>query len=65
MEPDLVTDIYTGTVAIHLKLTQPSTHLWLHIRETFVTAVPTLQLSSTDGTSTVGVKECFEYTPQE
>ncbi|XP_036429797.1 glutamyl aminopeptidase [Colossoma macropomum] len=65
MEPDLVTDIYTGTVAIHLKLTQPSTHLWLHIRETFVTAVPTLQLSRADGTSTVGVKECFEYTPQE
>uniref|UniRef100_A0AAR2IPR3 Aminopeptidase n=1 Tax=Pygocentrus nattereri TaxID=42514 RepID=A0AAR2IPR3_PYGNA len=65
MEPDLVTDIYTGTVAIHLKLTQPSTHLWLHIRETFVTAVPTLQLSRVDGTSTVGLKGCFEYTPQE
>lgn len=65
MEPDLNTDIYTGSVSIHLKLTQPSTHLWLHIRETFVTAVPTLQLNSADGISTLGVKECFEYTPQE
>ncbi|KAI4892086.1 hypothetical protein NFI96_022387 [Prochilodus magdalenae] len=65
MEPDLTTNIYTGSVAIHLNLTKSSTHLWLHIRETFVTAVPTLKLITSDGTSTVGVKGCFGYTPQE
>ncbi|XP_067278034.1 glutamyl aminopeptidase [Pseudorasbora parva] len=65
LEPDLNTDIYTGSVSIHLTLTQPSQHLWLHIRETFVTAVPTLQRSGPSGLTSVRVKECFEYTPQE
>lgn len=65
MEPDMVEDTYTGSVSIHLNLNEPSTHLWLHIRETYVTAVPTLQLSGPTGISTVGVKGCFEYTPQE
>ncbi|XP_062851140.1 glutamyl aminopeptidase [Trichomycterus rosablanca] len=65
LEPNLDTDVYTGTVAIHLNLSKPSTHLWLHIRETFVSAVPVLHLSGPAGTSTIGVKGCFEYTPQE
>ncbi|XP_056125019.1 glutamyl aminopeptidase [Rhinichthys klamathensis goyatoka] len=65
LEPDLNTDTYTGSVSIHLTLTQPSQHLWLHIRETFVTAVPTLQRSGPSGLTSVRVKECFEYTPQE
>lgn len=65
LEPDLNTDIYTGSVSIHLNLTQPSQHLWLHIRETFVTEVPTLQRSGPSGLTSVRVKECFEYTPQE
>lgn len=65
LEPDLNTDIYTGSVSIHLTLTQPSQHLWLHIRETFVTEVPTLQRSGPSGLTSVRVKECFEYTPQE
>ncbi|XP_066535970.1 glutamyl aminopeptidase [Hoplias malabaricus] len=65
MEPDMITDIYTGSVSIHLKLNKPSTHLWLHIRETFITAVPSLQLRGSDGISHIGVRGCFEYTPQE
>ncbi|ROK15851.1 Glutamyl aminopeptidase [Anabarilius grahami] len=65
LEPDLNTDIYTGSVSIHLTLTQSSQHLWLHIRETFVTEVPTLQRSGPSGLTSVRVKECFEYTPQE
>lgn len=65
LEPDLNTDIYTGSVSIHLTLTQASQHLWLHIRETFVTEVPTLQRSGPSGLTPVRVKECFEYTPQE
>uniref|UniRef100_A0A672S8P2 Aminopeptidase n=1 Tax=Sinocyclocheilus grahami TaxID=75366 RepID=A0A672S8P2_SINGR len=65
LEPDLDTDIYTGSVSIHLTLTQPSQHLWLHIRETFVTAVPSLQRSGPSGLTSVRVKECFEYKPQE
>ncbi|XP_051946265.1 LOW QUALITY PROTEIN: aminopeptidase A-like [Xyrauchen texanus] len=65
LEPDLNTDIYTGSVSIHLYLKQSSSHLWLHIRETFVTAVPTLQLNDSSGLTSVGVKECFEYQPQE
>jgi len=65
LEPDFDTDTYTGSVSIHLNLTQPSQHLWLHIRETFVTAVPTLQRSGPSGLTSVGVKECFEYKPQE
>uniref|UniRef100_A0A8C1UI49 Aminopeptidase n=1 Tax=Cyprinus carpio TaxID=7962 RepID=A0A8C1UI49_CYPCA len=65
LEPDLDTNIYTGSVSIHLSLTQPSQHLWLHIRETFVTAVPSLQRSGLSGLTSVRVKECFEYKPQE
>lgn len=65
LEPDLNTDTYTGSVSIHLSLTQPSSHLWLHIRETFVTAVPSLQHKGPSGLTSVGVKECFEYKSQE
>lgn len=65
LEPNMDTDVYTGTVAIHLNLRKPTTHLWLHIRDTFVSAVPVLHLSSPAGTSIIGVKGCFEYTPQE
>lgn len=65
LEPDLDTDIYTGSVSIHLTLTQPSQHLWLHIRDTFVSAVPSLERSGLSGLTSVQVKECFEYKPQE
>lgn len=69
LEPDLQTDLYTGSVSIHLNLNQDSSHLWLHIRETFVSAVPTLKrVQNNGGTTTetaVGVKGCFEYKPQQ
>ncbi|KAB5581869.1 hypothetical protein PHYPO_G00180550 [Pangasianodon hypophthalmus] len=65
LEPNLDTDVYTGSVSIHLNLTKASTHLWLHIRETFVSTMPTLQLKGPTGTTTIGLKGCFEYTPQE
>ncbi|TRY82201.1 hypothetical protein DNTS_003387 [Danionella cerebrum] len=65
MEPDLDKDIYTGTVSIHLQLTQPSQHLWLHIRETFVTEMPSLQHRGPSGLTSLQLKECFEYRPQE
>ncbi|XP_076831506.1 glutamyl aminopeptidase isoform X2 [Brachyhypopomus gauderio] len=65
MEPDLDTDLYTGSVTIHLRLSKPSAHLWLHIRDTFVTAVPSLMLSSSAGSTSVAVKGCFEYKPHE
>lgn len=66
LEPDLVDDTYTGTVDIHLKVTKPTRHLWLHIRETFVSAIPRLKvLDSQGGQKEVPVKSCFEYTPQQ
>lgn len=40
-------------------------HLWLHIRETFVSNMPTLQLKGSTGTTSIGLKGCFEYTAQE
>ncbi|XP_040055445.2 glutamyl aminopeptidase [Gasterosteus aculeatus] len=66
MEPDLVEDSYTGTVDIHLSVSKPTRHLWLHIRETFVSAQPRLRmLSSRAGQREVAVKGCFEYVPQQ
>lgn len=65
MEPNLDTDVYTGTVAIHLNVTKATKHLWLHIRETFVTTLPTLHLKGPIFTTNIGLKGCFEYTPQE
>ncbi|XP_062295979.1 glutamyl aminopeptidase isoform X1 [Scomber scombrus] len=62
LEPDLVDDTYTGTVDIHLKVTKPTRHLWLHIRETFVSAMPRLK---SQGGQELSVKSCFEYKPQE
>ncbi|GAA6069665.1 glutamyl aminopeptidase [Tachysurus ichikawai] len=65
LEPNLDTDVYIGSVAIHLNLTKASTHLWLHIRETYVSSMPTLELKGPTGTTSIGLKGCFEYTPQE
>lgn len=65
LEPNLDTDVYIGSVDIHLNLTKASMHLWLHIRETFVSAMPTLQLKGPTGSTLIGLKGCFEYTPQE
>ncbi|XP_017320538.2 glutamyl aminopeptidase [Ictalurus punctatus] len=65
LDPNLDTDVYTGSVDIHLHLTKASMHLWLHIRETFVSNMPTLQLKGPTGTTSIGLKGCFEYTAQE
>ncbi|XP_056151977.1 glutamyl aminopeptidase [Lampris incognitus] len=61
LEPDLDTDLYTGDVAVHIEVGKPTSHLWLHIRETFVSAVPSLVLRSQAGEKAVPVKSCFEY----
>lgn len=65
LQPDLNADIYEGNVAIHLQVSQPTRHLWLHIRETFVSTLPRLQLVTKGVGREVGVKTCFEYKPQE
>ncbi|XP_071400081.1 glutamyl aminopeptidase [Centroberyx affinis] len=65
LEPDLDADLYTGSVAVRLEVGKPTRHLWLHIRETFVSAVPKLLLESQAGQREVAVKGCFEYKPQQ
>ncbi|XP_045917883.1 glutamyl aminopeptidase isoform X2 [Micropterus dolomieu] len=66
LEPDLVEETYTGTVDIHVKVSKPTRHLWLHIRETFVSAMPRLRmLNSQLAQREVAVRSCFEYGPQE
>ncbi|CAL8271065.1 unnamed protein product [Merluccius merluccius] len=65
LQPDLSADVYEGSVAIHLEVSKPTRHLWLHIRETFVSALPRLQLVTQGVQKEVGVKACFEYKPQE
>ncbi|XP_036373083.1 glutamyl aminopeptidase isoform X2 [Megalops cyprinoides] len=65
LEPDLNTDTYTGRVSIQLHVTRATTHLWLHIRETFVSGVPKLQRRTGGELQDVPLKGCFEYKPQE
>ncbi|KAK1893768.1 Glutamyl aminopeptidase [Dissostichus eleginoides] len=66
LEPDLEEDTYTGTVDIHLEVSKPTRHLWLHIRETFVSAMPRLRVQSGPADRReVAVKGCFEYVSQQ
>ncbi|XP_034530930.1 glutamyl aminopeptidase [Notolabrus celidotus] len=66
LEPNLEDDTYTGTVDVHLEVTKATRHLWLHIRQTFVSAEPRLKKLSSQGShSEVGVKSCFEYKKHE
>lgn len=66
LEPDLVDDTYTGTVDIHVEISKPTRHLWLHIRDTFVSSMPKLKMLNSQGRQTeMAVKSCFEYKPQE
>lgn len=65
LEPNLVDDTYTGTVDIQVEVSKPTRHLWLHIRETFVNAMPRLKLQDGQGTKEVEVKRCFEYKPEQ
>ncbi|XP_039992322.1 glutamyl aminopeptidase [Xiphias gladius] len=66
LEPDLVEDTYMGTVNINVEVSKPTWHLWLHIRETFVSAMPRLRmLNSQGGLREIPVKSCFEYKPHQ
>ncbi|XP_066576726.1 glutamyl aminopeptidase [Amia ocellicauda] len=65
VNPNLDTDIYTGSVIINLSVTQPTKHLWLHIRETFVSALPKLQKKSGNSLKDVALVQCFEYKTHE
>ncbi|XP_036619402.1 glutamyl aminopeptidase [Trichosurus vulpecula] len=63
VKPVMEEDTYTGTVTIHINVTQSSKYLWLHLRETWITEpFPTLKKSSGEE---VPVTQCFEYTAQE
>ncbi|XP_030248229.1 glutamyl aminopeptidase [Sparus aurata] len=62
LEPDMEEDTYAGTVDVHVEVTKPTHYLWLHIRETFVSAMPRLKmLNGQGGEKEVPVKSCFEY----
>uniref|UniRef100_A0A8C7XL26 Aminopeptidase n=1 Tax=Oryzias sinensis TaxID=183150 RepID=A0A8C7XL26_9TELE len=66
LEPDLDKDTYTGTVHIQVEVSSPTRHLWLHIRETFVSSMPALKrLTIEGGQQEVAVKACFEYKPEQ
>ncbi|KAJ7327041.1 hypothetical protein JRQ81_016800 [Phrynocephalus forsythii] len=60
--PVMAEDWYNGTVTVSITTNQTTQHIWLHIRETKITAMPMLKTSS--GQS-VPLTRCFEYEPQE
>ncbi|NXC10799.1 AMPE aminopeptidase, partial [Orthonyx spaldingii] len=62
IKPEMENDTYTGTVSIFIALEKPTSSLWLHLRETKVTELPTLRKSSGQQ---IAVNDCFEYKPQE
>ncbi|AWP16905.1 putative glutamyl aminopeptidase [Scophthalmus maximus] len=66
LDPDMDKDTYKGTVDIHVEVSKPTRHLWLHIRETFVSAMPRLKMMNSQlGQRELPVKSCFEYKPQQ
>ncbi|XP_042727279.1 glutamyl aminopeptidase [Lagopus leucura] len=62
MKPEMETDIYTGTVNISIALGESTSHLWLHLRDTKITEMPTLRKSSGQQ---IALTDCFEYETQE
>ncbi|NXA52990.1 AMPE aminopeptidase, partial [Nothocercus julius] len=62
VKPEMELDTYTGTVNISIALEKSTSYLWLHLRETKITEMPTLRKSSGEQTA---LNDCFEYTPQE
>lgn len=58
VKPLLEEDTYTGVVSISINVSKPTRHLWLHIRETWVTKLPVLQRPSGEQ---VPLRKCFEY----
>ncbi|MBN3288041.1 AMPE aminopeptidase, partial [Polyodon spathula] len=65
LKPDLDNDIYIGSTTITINIKQATKHLWLHIRETFVTTIPKLQKKSGNTLQDVAVFSCFEYKAHE
>ncbi|XP_039920765.1 glutamyl aminopeptidase isoform X2 [Hirundo rustica] len=62
IKPEMEKDTYSGTVNIFIALEKPTNALWLHLRETKVTEIPTLRKSSGQQ---IALNDCFEYNPQE
>ncbi|NWU99846.1 AMPE aminopeptidase, partial [Upupa epops] len=62
VKPEMEKDVYTGTVSISIALDRSTNHLWLHLRETKITEMPTLRKSSGQQ---IGLNDCFEYKTQE
>ncbi|KAF1514260.1 Glutamyl aminopeptidase, partial [Eudyptula albosignata] len=62
MKPEMETDIYTGTVSISIALEKSTSYLWLHLRETKITEMPTLWKSSGQQ---IALNDCFGYKLQE
>ncbi|KAF4804995.1 Glutamyl aminopeptidase [Turdus rufiventris] len=62
IKPEMEKDTYSGTVNISIALEKPTSSLWLHLRDTKVTEMPTLQKSSGQQ---IALNDCFEYKPQE
>ncbi|XP_039235826.1 glutamyl aminopeptidase isoform X2 [Pipra filicauda] len=62
IKPEMEADIYSGTVNISIILEKPTSSLWLHLRETKITEMPTLQKSSGQQ---IALNDCFAYNPQE
>ncbi|NXU50999.1 AMPE aminopeptidase, partial [Turnix velox] len=62
IKPEMEKDIYTGTVSVYITLESSTSYLWLHLRETKITEMPTLWRSSGQQ---IALTDCFEYKPQE
>ncbi|NXV78943.1 AMPE aminopeptidase, partial [Atlantisia rogersi] len=62
MKPEMEKDIYTGTVSISIVLEKSTNYLWLHLRETKITEMPTLRKSSGQQ---IALTDCFGYQPQQ
>ncbi|NXC12605.1 AMPE aminopeptidase, partial [Corythaeola cristata] len=62
IQPEMESDIYTGTVNISITLERSTNYLWLHLRETEITEMPTLQKSSGQQ---ITLSDCFGYDAQE
>lgn len=62
IKPEMENDSYTGSVSISIALEKPTSYLWLHLRETKITKMPTLRKSSGQQ---IALNDCFGYKPQE
>ncbi|NXN79471.1 AMPE aminopeptidase, partial [Bombycilla garrulus] len=62
IKPEMENDTYSGTVNISIVLEKATSSLWLHLRDTKVTEIPTLRKSSGQQ---IALNDCFQYEPQE